>query len=374
MKTTRVAASVLTTAIAPITWGSTYVVIAALLPGEHPLWIAALRVAPAGLLLLVVGRRRRRSWPRGQAWRELLLLAAFNVGLFFPFLVLAAYRLPGGVAAAFGGLQPLLVLGLTWLLMGESPTRRDLLVGVVAAVGVALVALRPGASVDVVGLLAILAATTSFAVGTVLTRRFGPPADRLISTGAQLALGGLMLTPAAVLSGGDPPSPDLQVLAAVAYLSVVATGLAFVLWFDGIGRLPAATPPLLGLANPITGATLGWVLLAQPLGPTQLVGFALTVGAIVHGARGGASPSAQSASVTCSPSRSSRAGPRMRDTASTIAAPKAIATASAVHGDRSERVNAGIQLGPVQDRSHPRSGSGSRRWAQPVQAIIRVRP
>lgn len=363
---------VASTVLAPVAWGSTYLVVAASLPGEDPLWIAALRVAPAGFLLLAVGWRRSHWWPSPRAWRQLAVLATFNVGLFFPLLVAAAYRLPAGVAAAFGGLQPLLVLGLTRLLGGGPPPRRDLLVGAAAAVGVALVALRPGASVDVVGLLTVLAATTSFAVGAVLTRRFGPPVDRVTATGVQLVLGALVLIPAAALTGAAPPALEVRTVTAVAYLSVVATGLAFVLWFDGIGRLPAVTPPLLGLANPVTGATLGWILLEQPMGPSQLVGFLVTLGAVAHGARG--RPSAADQSARVAGLTSSGAEPRIRPTQTTMAAAKASATASATQGERSERVKAGIQSGPVQVRSHPRSGSGSSRWAQPVQAIIRVRP
>lgn len=373
MKTTTGLGTMVGTVAAPIAWGSTYLVITTALPGEHPLWVAALRVAPAGLLLLAVGWWRSRWWPSRRAWRDLAVLATFNVGLFFPLLVVAAYRLPGGVAAAFGGLQPLLVLGLTRLLSGETPRRLDLVVGAGAAVGVALVALRPGAEVDVLGLLAVLGATTSFAVGVVLTRRYGSPADRVMATGAQLVLGALVLVPAALVSGAAPPAPGARSLMALAYLSLVATGLAFVLWFDGIRRLPAATPPLLGLANPVTGATLGWVLLHQSLGPTQLAGFALTIGAIAHGARRGTSLAGQSASVA-RPTSSSGVGPRMRPTETTIAAANASATARATQGERSDRVNAGIQSGPVHVRSQPRSGSGLSRCAQPVQAIMRVRP
>lgn len=57
------------------------------------------------------------------------------------------------------------------------------------------------------------------------------------------------------------------------------------LWFNGIRRLPAGAPPLLGLAAPITGATLGWALLGESLSPLQLTGFVVTILAIAYGAR-----------------------------------------------------------------------------------------
>ena len=72
-------------------------------------------------------------------------MAACNFGFFFPLLVVAVYRLPGGVAAAMGGLQPLLVALLSALVTGRRPRTVDVAVGFVAALGVGLVVLRPGA-------------------------------------------------------------------------------------------------------------------------------------------------------------------------------------------------------------------------------------
>src|SRR5690242_2577970 len=97
----------LTTAIAPLTWGSTYVVTTQLLPADRPLLAGTLRALPAGLLLLALGRRL----PSGRWWGRAAVLGALNIGAFFPLLFLAAYRLPGGVAAVLGSVQPLIVLG-----------------------------------------------------------------------------------------------------------------------------------------------------------------------------------------------------------------------------------------------------------------------
>jgi probable blue pigment (indigoidine) exporter len=271
------------TLLAPISWGTTYVTVTELLPAGRPLLVAAMRIAPSSLALLVAGRFVSRWRPRGSAeWGRTALLATCNFGVFFPLLIVAVYRLPGGVAAAFGGLQPLLVAALSWLVAGSRPRARDLVVGVVALVGVGLVALRPGAGFDEVGLLAAVGANVSFALGVVLTKRFPAPPNRLAATGWQLALGGLVLVPLTLLVEGVPPRLSGANVAGFAYLSLAATALAFVLWFNGIRRLPTAAPPLLGLAAPVTGATLGWALLGQSLAPIQLVGFAITISAIAY--------------------------------------------------------------------------------------------
>lgn len=285
MKTTAAA-----TVLAPIAWGTTYVTITELLPDGRPLFVALARVLPAGLLLVALGARRAgRGRPRGAGWARTVALATCNFGLFFPLLFVAVYRLPGGVAAAVGGLQPLLVLLLTRVVAGERPRRRDLAVGVVAAVGVALVVIRPGADIDPLGVLAAVGANLSFSLGVVLTRRFPAPApaDRLAATGWQLLAGAALLAPVALLVEGAPPAVDGRAVLGFAYLSLAGTALAYVLWFRGIRRLPAVAPPLLGLAAPATGAVMGWVVLGQALSPLQLAGFALTLAAIAYGATSG---------------------------------------------------------------------------------------
>jgi probable blue pigment (indigoidine) exporter len=265
-------------------WGTTYVTITEMLPDGRPLLVATVRVVPAGVALLVAGAVTSRWRPRGSDWWRLGVQGLVNFGIFFPLLVVAVYRLPGGVAAAAGGLQPLLVAVLSWLIAGRRPRRLELVVGAVAALGVALVVVRPGAGLDPVGILAAVGANVSFATGVVLTKRVPAPPNRLASTGWQLLIGGAILLPLTAVFEGAPQALSARNLAGFAYLSLAGTALAFVLWFRGIRRLPTAAPPLLGLAAPVTGATLGWLILGESLSPTQLAGFIVTLAAIAYGA------------------------------------------------------------------------------------------
>jgi probable blue pigment (indigoidine) exporter len=235
-------------------------------------------------VLLVVGSVRQPSRPHGQDWWRTAALAVCNFGAFFPLLIVAVYRLPGGVAAAAGGLQPLLVAGLSVPLADRRPSPMELAVGAIAAVGVAMVVVPPGADIDPVGVLAALAANVSFAAGVVLTKRWPSSSTGLTATGWQLLLGGALLLPLAVAVEGPPPVLTASNIAALTYLTLVATALAFLVWFSGIERLPPAAPPLLGLAAPVTGAMLGWIVLGQSLTPIQLVGFAITLATIAYAA------------------------------------------------------------------------------------------
>jgi probable blue pigment (indigoidine) exporter len=272
------------TLAAPVMWGTTYLTVTELLPGESPLVVAAMRVAPAGLLLLSISRSTGWWVPAGADWVRTSALALANFGVFFPLLTVAVERLPGGVAAAFGGLQPLFVAVLARVLLGTRPTRGVIGIAIVAAFGVALVAIRPGAGLDPVGIAAAIAANGSFALGVVLTNRFGAPRHRIAATGWQLLVATALLVPLALAVDGPPAAPTTANIVGYLHLSVIATAGAFLIWFQGIAGLPVAAPPLLGLAAPVTGATLGWIVLDQQLTSLQLVGFVITIAAIAYGA------------------------------------------------------------------------------------------
>ena len=109
--------SIALTALAPLIWGSTYYVTTAFLPPDRPLTAAMLRVLPAGLLLLLW----TREWPKQAAeWGKTLVLGALNIGFFQAMLFVAAYRLPGGLAAFLSSTQTLVVL-LLMALAGSRP-------------------------------------------------------------------------------------------------------------------------------------------------------------------------------------------------------------------------------------------------------------
>lgn len=269
------------TALAPAVWGTTYLVTTELLPPGHPLFAGLLRALPAGLVLLALLRRL----PEGVWWWRAFVLGALNIGVFFPLLFIAAERLPGGVAATVGAIQPLLVVLLALPVLGERPTGSRVGWALTGAAGVALVVLNPTAELDALGMLAGAGAALSMAAGIVLTRRWGRPSgvSSPVLVSWLLTAGGLVLLPATFLAEGAPPAIDGAAAGGYLWLGGIGGLAAYLVWFRGVGRLPVAATALLGLLSPVVAATLGWLVLGEDLRPVQLVGFAVALVAIVGG-------------------------------------------------------------------------------------------
>ncbi|MFI5826334.1 EamA family transporter [Streptomyces sp. NPDC051578] len=274
-------ATVALTALAPISWGSTYAVATELLPPDRPLFTGVMRALPAGLLLTLLSRRL----PKGEWWWKSAVLGALNIGAFFPLLFLAAYRLPGGVAAVLGSAGPLFVVGLAALVLGERASLRTVLAAVTGALGVSMVVLTAAAKLDLLGIIAGVVSSASMAAGTVMTKRWGRPdgVGPLAMTGWQLTAGGLIIIPIAALVEGAPPALDGKAFLGYGYMMLLNTGTAYWLWFRGIGKLSATSVTLLGPLSPLTAAVIGWAVLGQALSPVQLVGMAIAFGATVAG-------------------------------------------------------------------------------------------
>ncbi|GKW25949.1 EamA family transporter [Pectobacterium polonicum] len=267
---------VILTALAPAIWGSTYIVTSELLPPDRPFTAALIRVLPAGLLLLLFTRR----FPARRDWWRVLVLGALNIGVFQALLFVAAYRLPGGLAAVLGAIQPLLVMVLVWAVDHRAPRLATLWSAIIGVVGMAILLLSPQTTFEPVGVAAALLGAVCMATGVWLTRRWQLDLPVLPLTGWQLFLGGLMLAPVAWVVDAPLPALTLSQYAAYIYLCLAGAVISYGLWFRGITRLPTIAVASLGLLSPLTAVVLGWVLLSQSMTGTAFLGLAIVLASV----------------------------------------------------------------------------------------------
>jgi probable blue pigment (indigoidine) exporter len=270
------ASDLLLTATAPAIWGSTYIVTTEFLPDFPPITVAMFRALPAGLLLLLIVRQL----PTGIWWARIFMLGALNFSIFLSMLFIAAYRLPGGVAATVGAVQPLLVVFLAYFVLASPIRLLSILVALIGAAGVALLVLTPSAALDPIGILAGPAGAASMACGMVLSRKWQPPVSLLTFTAWQLTAGGLLLGPVALIFEPAPPVPTFTNLLALTWLGLVGMALTYVLWLRGVTRLDSSVVSPLLLLSPVTAVLLGWLFLNQTLTALQVAGGILVIGSI----------------------------------------------------------------------------------------------
>lgn len=270
--------TVLVTALAPIVWGTVYFVTTEFFPSDRPFLVGALRALPIGLLIVAA----YRQLPSGLWWWRAGVLGFLNIGLFFALLFFAAYRLPGGIAATVVAMQPLFVALLAWNVLAQKPTIVTVGAALSGIAGVGLIVLEPDAALDAWGLIASLGAALSMAAGTVFARRWPSPVALLLSTGWQLVAGGLLLGALAWIVEGMPPAFTVRNGVGILYLAVVATGLAYLLWFRGVKQLGVSVSFLI-LLSPVAAITLGSFVLDERLGQIQIAGIIVVIASIAAG-------------------------------------------------------------------------------------------
>jgi len=265
------------TALAPAIWGTTYYVTTEYLPPDRPLLASLLRALPAGLALVAI----TRQLPRGEWWWRSFVLGALNIGAFLPLLFLAAYRLPGGVAATVGAIQPLFVAVLATRVLNQRLTTKTVVAGLAGVVGVSLLVLRANAALDGLGVAAALGGAAMMATGVVLSKRWASPAPLLATSGWQLVAGGVVLLPLTFLIEDLPATLTTQNIAGYVYLSTIGAAISYALWFRGIKLLKATQVTFLGLLSPVVASLVGWLALGQELSGAQLLGVIVVLTAMV---------------------------------------------------------------------------------------------
>ncbi|EPF1955860.1 EamA family transporter [Klebsiella aerogenes] len=275
--TRHLAVDLLLTALAPAIWGTTYIVTSQFLPPDRPFIAALLRVLPAGIALLLWSRQ----FPQRGEWWKLIITGILNIGAFQALLFIAAYRLPGGLAAVIGAIQPLLVMLLAWCVDRQRSPWLAVVSACAGIIGMAMLLLSPRTVLDSLGIGAAFLGAVSMALGTWLSRRWALSLPVVAMTGWQLLIGGIVLLPIALLVG--PPLLNITLLQAAGYVWLCVAGamLAYGLWFRGISRLSPVAVSAMSLLSPVTAVLLGWIFLGQKIEGMALAGLIVVLASVL---------------------------------------------------------------------------------------------
>ena len=263
---------------------------------QSPYWIGGLRLAIAAVffaLLVAATERGRVARPRVPGlWRQQLLagtaIAAYNLAFF------AGVRLAGvavGTTIAIGS-GPLFAGALQALVTRRPPAALWWLGTGLAICGGAAIALGNGgaATADAAGLALCLSAGFWYAVYTLTAKSLSAHASPARASLWVFGTAAVLALPAAWLIA---PSGGADLLAAggrgwlvVAWLGVMATGVAYLLFSSALRFISAATGVALALGEPLTAFTLAVLVLGEPLRASGLAGIALILAGLALVVRG----------------------------------------------------------------------------------------
>ena len=267
-------------------WGSSFLFIKVGVTELHPLFVALGRVLGGAIALVAVLLLTRDRLPRDpRFWGHNAVVAVLGVALPFALFGFGEQRISSVLAGIWNSVTPLIALPMAVLVFRtEKMTHRrvlGLILGFVGAATILGVWQGIGGS-SLAGQLMCLTAAACYGVAIPYTRRFLTPRPEsgLAVSASQLLIATMLLGVVAPLAGGGFPAvAELSgpVLASVAALGVLGTGLAFVLHMRNIRLLGASTASMVTYLIPVFATVIGVVVLGEELAWYQPVGAAIVL-------------------------------------------------------------------------------------------------
>jgi drug/metabolite transporter (DMT)-like permease len=262
-------------------WGTTFLAIRIAVQELPPLFAAGARFFIAGVALYGFMRVRGQVRPSAIQWRNLAGMALVMFVVEYGLLFWAEKYVPSGIAAVLEATIPILTLILEMLIFRQQRFRWSVAVSTLLGfAGVGILLLRGnGQTYGLAPCIAILVASFSWSLGSVLSRSMDLPKSRPLTAGAAMMLGGAVLLALSAAFGEMRPFPriSLRGVEAELYLIVFGSLLGFTAFVWLLAHLPATRVSSHAYVNPIVAVGLGYFLANEPVTARTLAGTALVL-------------------------------------------------------------------------------------------------
>ncbi|MEO6276470.1 drug/metabolite exporter YedA [Roseateles sp.] len=246
-----------------LVWGSTYLAIKVALVSLAPFLQMGSRFLVAGMLLAAWMRWRGAAWPSRRQWLHALVIGGLMLGGGMGGTAVAEQTVGSGLVVAFIAVMPLMIAGLN-LLWGEKPSRVESLGIACGLLGVLLLTQGQGFGASPGGLLAIIVACASWAVGSVLSQRVWPLAPGAMGFASEMLAGGAVLMGLSLFNGETLPAHiEPSALWAWAYLVVFGSLIAFNAYMVLLAEGSAGLASSYSFVNPVIAMLLGVTLAGE---------------------------------------------------------------------------------------------------------------
>ena len=262
-------------------WGSTFLAIRVGVREVPPLILAAMRFFVAGIVLYGWMIARGERSPSGREWRSATLLGLVIFVLDYGLLFWAEQRVPSGIAAVMLAMIPaFMALSEIIFLRTQTLTVRLVVALLIGIGGVVVLMSRSlnlgGAAIDKRGAAALIFASMSWSVASALTRKLTLPKSKVMSSGAQMLAGGVLLAVTAAALGEfrnfHPWSVSREVWFALLYLIVAGSIVGFTAYVWLIHHESPTKVGTYAYVNPIVAVLVGYFLGGEALSLRTILG------------------------------------------------------------------------------------------------------
>jgi drug/metabolite transporter (DMT)-like permease len=274
-------------AVIYLVWGSTFLAIRVGVREVPPFLLAAIRFLLAGLFLYGSAVVRGERSPSRRQWTSAVLIGLLIFVMDYGLLFWAEQRVPSGVAAVILALIPaFMALSEILLLRTQKLTLPLALALLIGLAGVAVLMSHSlnlgGEPIDKAGATALIVAALSWSVASILTRKIPLPSSKMMSSGAQMLAGGVLLTLTAAIRGEfhnfDPLVVSRAAWLALLYLIVAGSIVGYTAYMWLLDRESPTKVGTYAYVNPVVAVLFGYFLGGEALGLRTVLGtlFVLT--------------------------------------------------------------------------------------------------
>jgi drug/metabolite transporter (DMT)-like permease len=266
-----------------VLWGGSFFFVEVLIHYLPPLTIVTLRVGLAAITLWGLAFALKLQIPKKkQYWGALAIVGLFSNALPFCLIVWGQTQISSGLASIFNATTSFFTLIIAGIFLSDEQITRQKLIGVICGFLGTTVLIGPEAlsriGGPVLGQLAVIGASISYAISSVYSRRFkGWGMPPLIVVTGQVSMATLILLPITLIidKPWEQPFIPLVAIGAILGLAIFSTVIAFILFFRLIASAGATNATLVTFLIPISAVLLGVTFLGETLSELQLLGMTL---------------------------------------------------------------------------------------------------
>ena len=274
-----------------IVWGSTYLAIRYAVESMPPLLMAGSRFAVSGAILYAWARFRGVAKPTAAEWRTAAVTGFLLICVGNGSVAWAERRVPSGLAALLVAVVPLWMVLLDWFRPGGARPRKAVLAGVIIGlVGLAVLVGRDSLTggsqggVDALGAGVLVAASMSWAIGSVYNRHGARPDSAAMSTALQM-LGGSVSLLVLGFTLGETNGVHVASITRASWLGwvyLVTFGalLGFTAYIYLLRNVSAAKASTYAYVNPVVAVVLGWAVAGEAVTPRTVLAAAIILGGV----------------------------------------------------------------------------------------------